>query len=37
MDIFQITEGKIERVWVNMDLLGQAQQLGWNPSPQSAV
>ena len=34
MDIFQITAGRIARVWVNMDLLGQAQQLGWIPSPQ---
>jgi steroid delta-isomerase-like uncharacterized protein len=37
IDIFQIAEGKIERVWVNMDLLGQAQQLDWIPSPQSTA
>jgi steroid delta-isomerase-like uncharacterized protein len=34
MDIFQIREGRIARVWVNMDMLGQAQQLGWIPAPQ---
>jgi steroid delta-isomerase-like uncharacterized protein len=26
IDIFQVVAGKIERVWVNMDLLGQAQR-----------
>jgi steroid delta-isomerase-like uncharacterized protein len=35
MDIFQISDGRIARVWVNMDLLGQAQQLGWIPAPPS--
>ena len=35
VDIFQIVGGKIERIWVNMDLLGQAQQLGWIPSAES--
>lgn len=35
MDIFQITGGRIERVWVNMDMLGQAEQLGWIPVPQA--
>ena len=33
MDIFQIIGGKIERIWVNMDMLGQAQQLGWFRNP----
>jgi steroid delta-isomerase-like uncharacterized protein len=35
MDIFQIAGGRIARVWVNMDMLGQAQQLGWIPAPQA--
>ena len=34
MDIFQISAGRISRVWVNTDMLGQAQQLGWIPAPQ---
>ena len=33
IDIFQVVGEKIERVWVNMDLLGQAIQLGWIPNP----
>lgn len=33
MDIFLIKEGRIQQIWVNMDVLGQAQQLGWMPSP----
>jgi steroid delta-isomerase-like uncharacterized protein len=33
IDIFQIEGQKVQRIWVNMDLLGQAQQLGWIPSP----
>jgi steroid delta-isomerase-like uncharacterized protein len=33
IDIFQIVDSKIERIWVNMDLLGQALQLGWLPNP----
>ena len=33
MDIFHITGGKIRQVWVNMDSMGQAQQLGWLPAP----
>ena len=33
IDIFEIAEGRIERIWVNMDLLGQALQLGWIPNP----
>ena len=32
MDIFLITGGKIREVWVNMDSMGQAQQLGWLPA-----
>ncbi len=32
MDIFRITGGRIREIWVNMDVLGQAQQLGWLPS-----
>jgi len=33
MDIFRITGGKVREVWVNMDSMGQAQQLGWLPAP----
>ncbi len=29
MDIFHIEGGRIRQIWVNMDVLGQAQQLGW--------
>lgn len=32
MDIFLIAEGKIREVWVNMDSLGQAQQMGLVPA-----
>ena len=32
MDIFLISEGKIREVWVNMDSLGQAQQMGLVPA-----
>jgi steroid delta-isomerase-like uncharacterized protein len=32
MDIFLITGGKVREVWVNMDSMGQAQQLGWLPA-----
>jgi steroid delta-isomerase-like uncharacterized protein len=34
MDIFHIAGGRIQEIWVNMDSLGQAQQLGWlAPAP----
>jgi steroid delta-isomerase-like uncharacterized protein len=33
MDIFRIAGGKVRDVWVNMDSMGQAQQLGWLPAP----
>jgi steroid delta-isomerase-like uncharacterized protein len=33
MDIFRISGGKVREVWVNMDAMGQAQQLGWLPPP----
>jgi predicted ester cyclase len=33
MDIFLIENGKIRRIWVNMDTLAQAQQLGSAPAP----
>jgi steroid delta-isomerase-like uncharacterized protein len=29
INIFQITGGKIQEIWVNMDRLGEAEQLGW--------
>ena len=32
MDIFLIAGGKIREVWVNMDSLGQAQQMGLVPA-----
>ena len=32
MDIFLISGGKIREVWVNMDSLGQAQQMGLVPA-----
>jgi predicted ester cyclase len=32
MDIFLITDGKIREVWVNMDSLAQAQQMGTVPA-----
>ena len=35
MDIFHISGGKVREVWVNMDSMGQAQQLGWLPPPQT--
>lgn len=31
--IFRIADGKIQEITLNMDRLGQAQQLGWRPSP----
>jgi predicted ester cyclase len=33
MDIFQIENGKIRQIWVNMDTLSQAQQMGTAPAP----
>ena len=33
MDIFLIADGKIKEIWVNMDTLAQARQLGWVPGP----
>lgn len=33
ISIFQIADGKIQDITVNMDRLGQAQQLGWLPAP----
>jgi steroid delta-isomerase-like uncharacterized protein len=29
MNIFRIAGGKIQEIWVNMDRLGEAEQLGW--------
>jgi len=29
INIFRIIQGKIQEVWVNMDRLGEAEQLGW--------
>jgi predicted ester cyclase len=33
MDIFLIENGKIREIWVNMDTLAQAQQMGTVPAP----
>jgi predicted ester cyclase len=33
MDIFLIDNGKIREIWVNMDTLKQAQQMGTVPAP----
>ena len=33
ISIFQIADGKIQDITVNMDKLGQALQLGWLPTP----
>jgi steroid delta-isomerase-like uncharacterized protein len=33
ISIFQIADGKIQEITVNMDRLGQLQQLGWLPVP----
>ena len=33
IDIFLIEDGKIREIWVNMDTLAQAQQLGTAPGP----
>ena len=32
VSVFRITDGKIQDIHVNMDRLGQAQQLGWLPA-----
>ena len=29
INIFRIGDGKIREIWVNMDRLGEAEQLGW--------
>jgi steroid delta-isomerase-like uncharacterized protein len=29
MNIFRIAGGRIQEIWVNMDRLGEAEQLGW--------
>lgn len=31
MSIFRLKDGKIHEIWVNMDRLGQMEQLGWLP------
>jgi steroid delta-isomerase-like uncharacterized protein len=36
MDIFRIADGRIQEIWVNMDVLGQAQQLGWMPGSEGS-
>ena len=33
ISIFQIADGKIQEIAVNLDRLGQFQQLGWLPAP----
>ena len=33
MDIFLIENGKIRQIWVNMDTLAQARQMGTVPAP----
>ena len=33
MDIFLIENGKIREIWVNMDTLAQARQMGTVPAP----
>lgn len=33
ISIFRLAGGKIQEITVNMDRLGQAQQLGWLPAP----
>jgi steroid delta-isomerase-like uncharacterized protein len=29
MNMFRIASGRIQEIWVNMDRLGEAEQLGW--------
>ena len=36
ISIFRLAEGKIQEITVNMDRLGQMEQLGWLPSPATA-
>ena len=33
ISLFRLADGKIQEIWVNMDRLGQAEQLGWLPTP----
>ena len=33
ISLFRLADGKIQEITVNMDRLGQAQQLGWLPAP----
>jgi predicted ester cyclase len=35
ISIFRLANGKIQEITVNMDRLGQMQQLGWLPSAPS--
>ena len=37
ISIFRLADGKIQEITVNMDRLGQAQQLGWLPAPAPPV
>lgn len=30
--LFRLADGKIQEIWVNMDRLGQMEQLGWLPT-----
>jgi steroid delta-isomerase-like uncharacterized protein len=32
ISIFRLASGKIQEIWVNMDRLGQMEQLGWLPA-----
>ena len=34
ISIFRLADGKIQEIWVNMDRLGQMEQLGWLPAAQ---
>jgi steroid delta-isomerase-like uncharacterized protein len=33
INIFRMEGGRIQEIWVNMDRLGEAEQLGWIESP----
>jgi steroid delta-isomerase-like uncharacterized protein len=33
INIFRMAGGRIQEIWVNMDRLGEAEQLGWIESP----
>jgi predicted ester cyclase len=35
ISIFRLADGKIQEIWVNMDRLGQMEQLGWLQAPAS--